>query len=194
MKKHTRFFFSLFLLSGSSPHSNHPPPPSTISSATSYFFFLSRGDGGAAAAASCYVRPKRRREEQEKHTRASKKRGERGREGRSRAVERRGEEKNVRTPEATGSLIDQSVVPRRDGITLPTGYVPVIVLRQSRTAAHFEYFSTKQKKKKETTFISKSYLIRFWCIPNESTTRLCVCVCEFVACVCHIWILFLLSF
>lgn len=26
------------------------------------------------------------------------------------------------TPEATGSLIDQSVVPRRDGFTLPTGY------------------------------------------------------------------------
>ena len=31
-----------------------------------------------------------------------------------------------RRPEATGSLIDQSVVPRRDGFTLPTGYVAVV--------------------------------------------------------------------
>lgn len=45
-------------------------------------------------------------------------------EGRSRAVER--------TPEATGSLIDQSVVPRRDGFTLPTGYVAAAVIVLSR--------------------------------------------------------------
>lgn len=30
-------------------------------------------------------------------------------------------------PEATGSLIDQSVVPLRDGFTLPTGYVAVVL-------------------------------------------------------------------
>lgn len=83
------------------------------------------------------------------------KKRERGGAGRSKEEKKkRGkkeEKKNVRTPEATGSLIDQSVVPRRDGFTLPTGYVPVIVLRQSRTAAHL----SPSLQNKETTLISK---------------------------------------
>jgi hypothetical protein len=93
------------------------------------------------------------------HTSKLKKRGEKrergeeqgGRKKRRRKEEKKKKKKNVRTPEATGSLIDQSVVPRRDGFTLPTGYVPVIVLRQSRTAAHL----SPSLQNKETTLISK---------------------------------------
>lgn len=123
--------------SPTSPSFGHPPYR------TSFFLLITEGQ---------VVMRARRREEQERTRglvqegemrgtkREKEKKKNKYRRGEEQGGRRRREEKkkkDVRTPEATGSLIDQSVVPRRDGFTLPTGYVAaaVIVLRQSRTAA-----------------------------------------------------------